>query len=125
MPRPELRNTHCRYSAGNWSRPSLVYCGPSAGGMFAPRHTRAASIATPPPTIFFAFRIDLYFPPSPPLEIHDNSKLIVTLTINPAIDRTISVDRLAFEDRARISSSRESAGGRGINASCVIHSFGG
>jgi 1-phosphofructokinase family hexose kinase len=51
--------------------------------------------------------------------------LIVTLTINPAIDRTISVDRLAFEDRARISSSRESAGGRGINASSVIHSFGG
>ena len=50
--------------------------------------------------------------------------LIVTLTINPAIDRTISVDRLAFEDRARISSSRLSAGGRGINASCVIHSFG-
>lgn len=37
----------------------------------------------------------------------------------------ISVDRLAFEDRAYINSSRESAGGRGINASCVIHSFGG
>jgi 1-phosphofructokinase family hexose kinase len=51
--------------------------------------------------------------------------LIVTLTINPAIDRTISVDRLAFEDRAYVNSSRESAGGRGINASCVIHSFGG
>ena len=50
--------------------------------------------------------------------------MIVTLTINPAIDRTISVDRLAFEDRAYINSSRESAGGRGINASCVIHSFG-
>lgn len=50
--------------------------------------------------------------------------MIVTLTINPAIDRTINVDRLAFEDRARISSSHESAGGRGINASCVIHSFG-
>jgi 1-phosphofructokinase family hexose kinase len=50
--------------------------------------------------------------------------LIVTLTINPAIDRIISVDRLAFEDRAYINSSRESAGGRGINASCVIHSFG-
>ena len=54
---------------------------------------------------------------------HDNRGLIVTLTINPAIDRTISVDRLAFEDRARISSSHESAGGRGINASTVIHSF--
>jgi len=51
--------------------------------------------------------------------------LIVTLTVNPAIDRIISVDRLVFEDRAYINSSRESAGGRGINASCVIHSFGG
>jgi 1-phosphofructokinase family hexose kinase len=51
--------------------------------------------------------------------------LIVTLTPNPAIDRIISVDRLAFEDRAYINSSRESAGGRGINASSVIHSFGG
>ena len=51
--------------------------------------------------------------------------MIVTLTINPAIDRTISVDRLAFEDRAYINSSRESAGGRGINASGVIHTFGG
>jgi len=51
--------------------------------------------------------------------------LIVTLTLNPAIDRTIGVDRLAFEDRAYIKSSRESAGGRGLNASCVVHSFGG
>jgi 1-phosphofructokinase family hexose kinase len=50
--------------------------------------------------------------------------LIVTVTLNPAIDRTISVDRLAFEDRAYINSSRDSAGGRGINASSVIHSFG-
>ncbi len=51
--------------------------------------------------------------------------MIVTLTVNPAIDRTITVDRLVFEDRAYITSSHESAGGRGINASCVIHSFGG
>lgn len=51
--------------------------------------------------------------------------MILTLTINPAIDRTITVDRLAFEDRAYIRSSHESAGGRGINASSVIHSFGG
>ena len=51
--------------------------------------------------------------------------MIVTLTINPTIDRVISVDRLAFEDRAYINSTHESAGGRGINASCVIHSFGG
>lgn len=51
--------------------------------------------------------------------------MIVTLTVNPAIDRIISVDRLAFEDRAYIKSSRESAGGRGINSSSVVHSFGG
>ena len=51
--------------------------------------------------------------------------MIVTLTLNPAIDRTISVDRLAFEDRAYIKSSHDSAGGRGLNASFVIHSFGG
>ena len=51
--------------------------------------------------------------------------MILTLTVNPAIDRTITVDRLAFEDRAYIQSSHESPGGRGINAACVIHSFGG
>jgi len=51
--------------------------------------------------------------------------LIVSLTVNPAIDRTLSVDRLAFEDRAYINSSHDSAGGRGINASCVVHAFGG
>jgi 1-phosphofructokinase family hexose kinase len=50
--------------------------------------------------------------------------LIVTLTINPAIDRIISVERLAFEDRSYINSKSESAGGRGINASSVLHSFG-
>lgn len=41
------------------------------------------------------------------------------------MDRIITVDRLAFEDRAYVISSGESPGGRGINASCVIHSFGG
>ncbi len=50
--------------------------------------------------------------------------MIVTLTINPAIDRILSVDRLAFEDRSYVNSTRESAGGRGINASAVLHSFG-
>jgi len=51
--------------------------------------------------------------------------LIVTLTINPAIDRNVMADRLVFEDRAYILSTSEAAGGRGINASGVIHSFGG
>ena len=55
---------------------------------------------------------------------HYNGGLILTLTVNPAIDRTISVDRLAFEDLAYINSRHDSGGGRGVNAACVIHSFG-
>ena len=41
-----------------------------------------------------------------------------------SFDRTISADRLAFEDRGYILSRGESAGGRGLNASQVLHSFG-
>ncbi|MCZ2156885.1 MAG: 1-phosphofructokinase family hexose kinase [Bryobacterales bacterium] len=51
--------------------------------------------------------------------------MILTLTMNPAIDHNVAVDRLAFEDRGYICSTQDSAGGRGINASSVIHSFGG
>jgi len=51
--------------------------------------------------------------------------VIVTLTLNPAIDHNVTADRLVFEDRGYILSTSESAGGRGINASCVINSFGG
>jgi 1-phosphofructokinase family hexose kinase len=50
--------------------------------------------------------------------------LILTLTINPSVDRNIEVDRLVFEDRAYILSRSDSAGGRGLNASRVLHSFG-
>ena len=50
--------------------------------------------------------------------------LILTLTINPSVDRNIQVDRLVFEDRAYILSRSDSAGGRGMNASRVLHSYG-
>ena len=50
--------------------------------------------------------------------------MVVTLTINPAIDRNIEADRLVFEDRAHILSQSDSAGGRGIIASSVLSSFG-
>lgn len=53
-----------------------------------------------------------------------NVGLILTLTLNPAIDRNVTVDKLVFEDRAYILDTRLSAGGRGINASAVLHSFG-
>jgi 1-phosphofructokinase family hexose kinase len=50
--------------------------------------------------------------------------LILTVTPNPAIDQIVSADRLAFEDRAYILATSCGAGGRGINASRVLHSFG-
>ena len=34
------------------------------------------------------------------------------------------MDRLVFEDRAYILARKEDVGGRGVNASCVLHSFG-
>src|SRR5579875_1748835 len=52
------------------------------------------------------------------------AKSILTLTVNPALDRIVTVDRLAFEDRAYIDSTTEAAGGRGINAARVLTSFG-
>ena len=50
--------------------------------------------------------------------------MIITLTINPAIDRNVQVDHLVFEDRAYILSRSDSPGGRGIIASRVLSSFG-
>lgn len=52
------------------------------------------------------------------------SKSILTVTVNPAIDRIVTVDRLVFEDRAYIESTTIAAGGRGINAARVLTSFG-
>src|SRR5579875_1856561 len=51
------------------------------------------------------------------------AKSVLTLTVNPALDRIVTVDRLAFEDRAYIESTTEAAGGRGINAARVLTSF--
>jgi 1-phosphofructokinase family hexose kinase len=50
--------------------------------------------------------------------------LILTVTLNPAIDLTYTVDRLAFEDRSYINSKAEAAGGRGINAARVLTGLG-
>ncbi|MBV9302321.1 MAG: 1-phosphofructokinase family hexose kinase [Acidobacteriaceae bacterium] len=52
------------------------------------------------------------------------NKTVLTLTVNPAIDRTITVDRLVFGDRAYILSRTDVAGGRGINAARVLANFG-
>src|ERR1700736_5076126 len=52
------------------------------------------------------------------------SKKVLTLTVNPALDRIVTVDRLVFEDRGYIESTSEAAGGRGINAARVLVGFG-
>jgi len=51
--------------------------------------------------------------------------MILTLTVNPAIDCTYTTDRISYEDRVYVTSSFEQAGGKGINAAHVIHALGG
>lgn len=50
--------------------------------------------------------------------------MILTLTVNPAIDHTITTDRISYEDRVYVRSSLEQPGGKGINAARVIHGLG-
>ncbi len=50
--------------------------------------------------------------------------MILTLTVNPSIDHTITTDRISYEDRVYVRSSFEQAGGKGINAAMVIHGLG-
>lgn len=51
--------------------------------------------------------------------------MIITVTLNPAIDKTVRVDRLNVGGLSRVKAVREDAGGKGINVSKTIRSFGG
>lgn len=51
--------------------------------------------------------------------------MIYTVTLNPALDRTIVVDRLVEEDTIRILEESDFAGGKGIDVSRVIKELGG
>jgi 6-phosphofructokinase 2 len=51
--------------------------------------------------------------------------MIYTVTLNPALDRTILVERLVEEDTVRILSETAYAGGKGIDVSRVIRKLGG
>ena len=44
-------------------------------------------------------------------------KRIATLTLNPALDLTLRVPRLNFDDSNRVESVRKDPGGKGINVS--------
>jgi 1-phosphofructokinase len=51
--------------------------------------------------------------------------MIVTLTLNPAIDQTLVLPRFVAGDTLRVKSSRMDPGGKGINVSRVIQELGG
>ena len=51
--------------------------------------------------------------------------MIVTLTVNPAIDKSATVDRILPNNKLRCSIPRYDPGGGGINVSRVIKELGG
>ncbi len=51
--------------------------------------------------------------------------MIVTVTLNPAIDQTLVLERFVAGDTLRVKSSRFDPGGKGINVSRVVRELGG
>ena len=51
--------------------------------------------------------------------------MIITVTLNPALDKTITVSRLLINGVNRVGNTRLDAGGKGINVSKTIRALGG
>ena len=51
--------------------------------------------------------------------------MIYTVTLNPAIDQTLVLERFVAGDTLRVKSSRFDPGGKGINVSRVVRELGG
>src|SRR5690348_10301756 len=50
--------------------------------------------------------------------------MIVTVTLNPALDLTYSVDTLVPHGVHRVAAATERAGGKGVNVARVLHAIG-
>jgi 1-phosphofructokinase len=53
-----------------------------------------------------------------------NSMNIITVTLNPAVDLTVTVDNLKKNEIHIVRSLRKDSGGKGINVSKVLHNLG-
>ena len=51
--------------------------------------------------------------------------MIVTVTMNPAVDKTVEIETLISGELNRITKVEYDAGGKGINVSKAIHELGG
>jgi 6-phosphofructokinase 2 len=51
--------------------------------------------------------------------------MIATVTLNPSLDKTATVEELVVDEANRWTSLRRDPGGKGINVSRVIHELGG
>ena len=50
--------------------------------------------------------------------------MIVTLTLNPSLDRTLEVDRLRRGEVIRATSARIDPGGKGVNVTRALLAYG-
>lgn len=50
--------------------------------------------------------------------------MILTLTLNPAVDVSLTTDRIAYDDRTYIDGESFEPGGKGINQAITLHGYG-